>query len=71
MTDSETMPDNTSETVSSSASHDAQKETSKSNHIDLKTNSQPSDKKREYGGRSGPNPTRYGDWESKGRCVDF
>ncbi len=26
---------------------------------------------RETGGPRGPEPTRYGDWESKGRCVDF
>ena len=25
----------------------------------------------EVGGRQGPEPTRYGDWENKGRCVDF
>jgi len=25
----------------------------------------------EVGGRHGPEPTRYGDWENKGRCVDF
>ncbi len=25
----------------------------------------------EIGGRQGPEPTRYGDWESSGRCVDF
>lgn len=25
----------------------------------------------EYGGPKGPEPTRYGDWERKGRCVDF
>ena len=25
----------------------------------------------EIGGPSGPEPTRYGDWERKGRCVDF
>lgn len=25
----------------------------------------------EHGGPSGPEPTRYGDWERKGRCVDF
>jgi hypothetical protein len=25
----------------------------------------------EIGGREGPEPTRYGDWEVKGRCVDF
>jgi hypothetical protein len=26
---------------------------------------------RELGGRSGPEPTRYGDWEMNGRCIDF
>ncbi|HIJ43245.1 MAG TPA: DUF1674 domain-containing protein [Rhodospirillaceae bacterium] len=26
---------------------------------------------REIGGREGPDPTRYGDWEKKGRCIDF
>ena len=25
----------------------------------------------EIGGPKGPEPTRYGDWEKKGRCVDF
>ncbi|ALC39368.1 CG7224 [Drosophila busckii] len=25
----------------------------------------------EIGGPSGPEPTRYGDWERKGRCSDF
>lgn len=25
----------------------------------------------ELGGRSGPEPTRYGDWEKNGRCIDF
>ena len=25
----------------------------------------------ESGGPSGPEPTRYGDWERKGRCIDF
>ena len=28
-------------------------------------------KKKEIGGPKGPEPTRYGDWESKGRCYDF
>jgi hypothetical protein len=23
------------------------------------------------GGPDGPDPTRYGDWERKGRCIDF
>jgi len=25
----------------------------------------------EVGGFNGPEPTRYGDWEKDGRCVDF
>jgi hypothetical protein len=25
----------------------------------------------ETGGVTGPEPTRYGDWEKNGRCVDF
>ena len=25
----------------------------------------------EIGGPPGPEPTRYGDWEKKGRCIDF
>lgn len=26
---------------------------------------------REIGGRQGPDPTRFGDWELRGRCIDF
>lgn len=26
---------------------------------------------KEIGGPKGPEPTRYGDWELKGKCVDF
>uniref|UniRef100_A0A3B3BHK3 Succinate dehydrogenase assembly factor 4, mitochondrial n=1 Tax=Oryzias melastigma TaxID=30732 RepID=A0A3B3BHK3_ORYME len=26
---------------------------------------------KEKGGPRGPEPTRYGDWERRGRCVDF
>ena len=25
----------------------------------------------EFYGPKGPEPTRYGDWEQKGRCTDF
>jgi hypothetical protein len=25
----------------------------------------------EIGGREGPEPTRFGDWEKSGRCIDF
>jgi hypothetical protein len=31
----------------------------------------PSGRRRETGGPSGPEPTRFGDWERKGRCIDF
>ena len=26
---------------------------------------------KEIGGPAGPEPTRFGDWEQKGRCTDF
>ena len=44
------------------------------NNSDPATNehkeSQPHDQ-REIGGPPGPEPTRYGDWEKGGRCIDF
>lgn len=30
-----------------------------------------SEQPREVGGRKGPEPVRYGDWEKNGRCIDF
>lgn len=33
--------------------------------------SPPPTRPREHGGRPGPDPTRYGDWEKNGRCIDF
>ena len=32
---------------------------------------QPADAPKELGGRGGPEPTRYGDWEIKGLTSDF
>ena len=29
------------------------------------------EKDAEIGGPKGPEPTRFGDWEQKGRCSDF
>lgn len=26
---------------------------------------------KEIGGQTGPDPTRFGDWEKNGRCTDF
>lgn len=31
----------------------------------------PVEKQPEIGGREGLDPTRYGDWEVNGKCVDF
>jgi len=31
----------------------------------------PPAQKDEIGGPTGPEPTRYGDWERNGRCTDF
>jgi hypothetical protein len=31
----------------------------------------PGAKTAEHGGPPGPEPTRYGDWEKNGRCIDF
>ena len=31
----------------------------------------PTTKPREIGGPTGPDPTRFGDWERGGRCIDF
>ena len=31
----------------------------------------PEEPPKEYGGPRGKEPTRYGDWEKNGRCIDF
>jgi hypothetical protein len=31
----------------------------------------PDPRPQEIGGPKGPEPTRYGDWERNGKCVDF
>lgn len=32
---------------------------------------QPTEMPEEIGGKDRPEPTRYGDWELNGKCVDF
>jgi hypothetical protein len=46
--------------------------TTESGHDEV-ADKQPStdDRPKEIGGREGPDPTRYGDWEKNGRCIDF
>jgi hypothetical protein len=38
---------------------------------DLESQSPETNVKREIGGPKGPEPTRFGDWERAGRCIDF
>jgi len=43
--------------------------------VDIKKNKRSRDEKlkrfQEIGGPKGLEPTRYGDWERNGRCIDF
>jgi hypothetical protein len=32
---------------------------------------EPQPQPKEIGGRGGLDPTRFGDWEKNGRCIDF
>ena len=41
---------------------EAEERRRKANHLELP---------KELGGREGPEPVRYGDWEKKGIAVDF
>lgn len=38
---------------------------------DRRKQAKPSDMPEELGGRDGPEPVRFGDWERKGIAVDF
>lgn len=44
---------------------------SNSDNQDSQENSSDSSDDQEIGGRKGPEPVRYGDWEKDGRCIDF
>ena len=53
---------------------DIEKKKTKKKINDSKVDNNPSKKKKppkEIGGRGGLDPTRYGDWEKAGRCIDF
>jgi hypothetical protein len=48
------------------------KNQSESRAEDGAAHKQPAEERpKEIGGRKGPDPTRYGDWEKGGRCIDF
>ena len=49
----------------------ADPDTGKPADADTTTAAEPGARPKEIGGRKGPEPTRYGDWEKNGRCIDF
>ena len=61
--------------VSGSVATDPSKETIKSSNAKPSTTkpstAEPAQTPKELNGPKGLEPTRYGDWESKGRCCDF
>ncbi len=60
------MSDDTSESLKKT---DAGKTDSANNNAE--TQREGSKPVKEIGGSDGPDPTRYGDWEKAGRCIDF
>jgi len=59
-----TLSQPSSDTDTHEASHVAQNATASVQGL-------PATLPREHGGQAGLEPTRYGDWEKKGRCTDF
>lgn len=49
----------------------AAKAVSRAPKAPAKPDARPETTPEEIGGRNGPEPTRYGDWEVKGICSDF
>ena len=66
-TDSDETAKRASNTTPPGAAEESQEPSTVTDEPDPEKNSRPV----EIGGPSGLEPTRYGDWERKGRCVDF
>ena len=47
------------------------REASENSPVEVPCAQVPYQKPREIGGPAGLEPTRFGDWERKGRCIDF
>lgn len=59
------------EPVGDGAVEPRQDDDSSGQSVDGQVTPESSERPREYGGRNGPDPVRYGDWEKNGRCIDF
>ena len=76
MTSSENDP-SAVDNAKDSTGKDSTSATSRQDHLHVAQNAKApendlSDKRpAEHGGQAGLEPTRYGDWEKKGRCTDF
>ncbi|MAA75302.1 MAG: DUF1674 domain-containing protein [Salinisphaeraceae bacterium] len=53
----------------SESSHPGEQDVSIDDAVDKRQDT--SVRRKEFGGPKGPEPTRYGDWEKQGRCIDF
>ena len=53
------------------SSPDLQREDAKVGKINTPEDDPKASASREIGGPKGPEPTRFGDWEKGGRCIDF
>ncbi len=49
----------------------ADPESGKPADTDTSSTAEENPRPKEIGGRKGPDPTRFGDWEKNGRCIDF
>ena len=64
------MADETTETTDDSATQAVPSDISMDNNS-AEEAAGGTGREKEMGGRDGPDPTRYGDWEKAGRCIDF
>lgn len=62
----------TDETIKTTSSHESQA-TPRNDGINDNAENKFSGvvREKEIGGRDGPDPSRFGDWEKAGRCIDF
>ncbi len=57
--------------MSEKPSPDKSRNADEAPHDDTQTGAGKARSGKEIGGPRGPEPTRYGDWEKGGRCIDF
>ncbi|MEM7280928.1 MAG: DUF1674 domain-containing protein [Pseudomonadota bacterium] len=67
MTDNKNPPQDSKQTTDSETSAETKSEESANSTRPKEIGGSP----KEIGGREGLDPTRYGDWEKNGRCIDF